>query len=327
MFFPMACSSTGNARILKRNASQPPFRFPSTKTGEIPKMPAPHRVMPADYSHMRSRWLLVWLVLYFSAVTVAVMTVRSDSPWFDTAMNGSFFVMLGVWVFWECRKLQFDAPDVLGPFPRDASTWGKVLLAIPLLVAAEGCFWLLWYPISFPAPEFTERFILHGTPPHWNPETPWNSLVEIAITVALAPIVEELVYRGLLLQRWALKWGAWRALAASSVIFGLLHNDVLGAIMFGSIMGFLVLRTGGLWIPIALHAFYNFITVVLEFIPWAHIPTDVQNFRNAWPYGLACLLIGCTALYLVRRQFLPQGPFAFPRPSPQGDPSSSAVAA
>jgi membrane protease YdiL (CAAX protease family) len=303
------------------------FPIPFDKGIENFQDARPIPVMPADYSHMRSRWLLVWLVLYFSAAGTVAMMFRSDSPWFDTAMNGSLFVVLGGWALWQCRRLRFDAQALLGHFPREARIWSKILLAIPLLIAAEGCFWLLWYPLSFAAPEFTERFILQGmAPPHWNAGTPGNSLAEIAITLALAPIVEEIVYRGLLLQRWALKWGAWRALAASSVIFGFLHDDVLGAIIFGYVMGFLVIRTGGLWIPIALHAFYNAITVALEFVPWAHIPTNVREFRDAWPYGLASLLIGCTALYLMRKQFLPQGPLAFPRPAPQGDPSASAVA-
>ena len=47
--------------------------------------------------------------------------------------------------------------------------------------------------------------------------------VAIAISVALAPIAEEIFFRGLALQAWLREYGFWPALIGTSILFGLIH--------------------------------------------------------------------------------------------------------
>lgn len=283
--------------------------------------------MPPDYSLMRSRWLLVWIGAFIALAVNLPHLIPPDSVWSTTAEDLLYYAVFGVWAICQYRKVHLTPGTLLGSFPHKASDWRKLLLAFPLMISAVGLFWLMWYPLSFPFPEFTENHILQGWPPHWDSEAPLNSLVEIAMTVAVAPIIEEIVYRGLLLYRWALKWGPWCALTLSSTMFGFMHDDVLGAIVFGFVMGFVAVRTCGLWIPIALHSFYNAITIALEYTPeWLGVFSEVEQFRDAWPYGAAFLFLGVVLLYFARREYWPDTPFTLPRPSSQGDPSHSAVA-
>ena len=51
--------------------------------------------------------------------------------------------------------------------------------------------------------------------------------------VFVAPVVEELFFRGMLLTRWSLKWGPTVGIIASSALFGLFHVGFFGAFAFG----------------------------------------------------------------------------------------------
>jgi len=78
----------------------------------------------------------------------------------------------------------------------------------------------------------------------------------------LAPVVEELFFRGLLIPA-PMRWGQsrWGAVVISSILFGLIHYSYLDTIpplvAFGVLLGYLYVKTGSLTLVILLHAFFN----------------------------------------------------------------------
>jgi membrane protease YdiL (CAAX protease family) len=99
-----------------------------------------------------------------------------------------------------------------------------------------------------------------------------GGLEQIAVVIALvvlAPISEELVFRGVLLRGLARRYGMRNAVIGSSVAFALLHlldpNLLLAMPVFlvlGIALGYSVARTGRLGRAIAIHAGFNLVTVV-----------------------------------------------------------------
>jgi membrane protease YdiL (CAAX protease family) len=88
----------------------------------------------------------------------------------------------------------------------------------------------------------------------------------VLIVGVLAPIFEELFYRGLL-QRAFLKHGFSPVIAvgATSVLFGLAHLEPLqtpGLMFAGAVFGVLAYRSGRLGPAIAAHVAFNMVTVV-----------------------------------------------------------------
>jgi membrane protease YdiL (CAAX protease family) len=90
--------------------------------------------------------------------------------------------------------------------------------------------------------------------------------------VVVAPVVEELLFRGLLLQGLMLRIGFWPAALLSSVAFGVLHMaslDAAGAALAlaTGVMGLglcvLARRTGRLGPGIAVHALRNALAIAL----------------------------------------------------------------
>jgi membrane protease YdiL (CAAX protease family) len=87
--------------------------------------------------------------------------------------------------------------------------------------------------------------------------------------VLIGPVMEEIVFRGIILTRLAVKWDLKRAILISSLFFGLLHGDDggVGAFVFGVIMAVLYVKTRTLAIPIILHMLNNAIGYGFMLIP------------------------------------------------------------
>ncbi len=96
-------------------------------------------------------------------------------------------------------------------------------------------------------------------------------LVFAVLAVTVAPVLEELLFRGLVLRGLMLRTGFWPAAVLSSLVFGALHAtaaDVSGAAVVASItllgLGLCVLtrRTGRLGPGIGVHALHNAVAVL-----------------------------------------------------------------
>jgi membrane protease YdiL (CAAX protease family) len=86
------------------------------------------------------------------------------------------------------------------------------------------------------------------------------SLSGLVLAVGIAPLLEELLFRGLILQGFLRRYRPGVALFASALLFGLAHGNVhqfLVAFPLGLANGWLVWRTRSLWPAIALHAMLN----------------------------------------------------------------------
>ena len=96
----------------------------------------------------------------------------------------------------------------------------------------------------------------------------------------VAPVAEELLFRGFALTAWRRTVGARAAIVRSSVVFVLAHVLFVGGDTFGDAaalafvagvaripvaiaLGWLFVRTGSLWGPIGLHAAYNAILIII----------------------------------------------------------------
>jgi hypothetical protein len=87
-------------------------------------------------------------------------------------------------------------------------------------------------------------------------------------TIVLAPVTEEILFRGFLLPSWSRSWlGPIGAVAATSIIFAAMHisYNLCGMIavgLAGCVYGWLRLRTGSLLPPILAHCMGNAIATI-----------------------------------------------------------------
>ena len=81
----------------------------------------------------------------------------------------------------------------------------------------------------------------------------------ILVTVIVAPIVEELMFRKLLIDRMSI-YGDKLAIIVSAIAFGLFHGNfyqLFYATLIGFILGYIYTKTGNIIYPIAMHILFN----------------------------------------------------------------------
>jgi len=95
-------------------------------------------------------------------------------------------------------------------------------------------------------------------------------LARAPLTVLLAPLSEEMLFRGVLFPGLRSRIALWKAYLLSSLAFALMHHlhgiNILDLLWFGLVMAWARHRTGGLLVPILLHAGYNPYVLVARLI-------------------------------------------------------------
>lgn len=84
----------------------------------------------------------------------------------------------------------------------------------------------------------------------------------------VAPMVEELIFRGIVYVWLRQKIGVWPAAILSALVFGLIHTQIamgISAVVMGIALAWLYERSRSLWVPFALHAINNTLVIALAF--------------------------------------------------------------
>jgi len=96
-----------------------------------------------------------------------------------------------------------------------------------------------------------------------------RTALAVVAAVLLAPVLEELVFRGLVHRALRIRLGPAVATVCSSVVFAVVHVDVAvsqpwalgGLVLVGAVLATAYERSGGLLVPVALHAGFNAATI------------------------------------------------------------------
>lgn len=210
-------------------------------------------------------WVLIWFGFMLLYTSLDVMVWRKITPAYEKYLN-VITIVLSIVVFLSllARKNNFKV-DLF----RNIS-FLRVLLA-------AGCAILLYFLLDkgldpvferiFPASEESYQESLQTLS-----KAPVISLFQVCI---LAPIIEEILMRGYLLHGLSSSYGSVIALLVSSLLFALLHFNMvqtLSAFICGIILGLLYLQTGSIFCCILTHAGYNLISYLTMILPFCSRP-------------------------------------------------------
>jgi membrane protease YdiL (CAAX protease family) len=126
---------------------------------------------------------------------------------------------------------------MIGPIPPLAKIFGYALFAIPVFLSSLGGAWL----ITLVAPRLFDGFPNEFL--KFKPEGAVQMLLTFGIFVVVAPVLEEFTFRGLLFTRLSVKYSSRTAIILSSLMFGLMHIDFIGAFVFGLVAASLYSRS------------------------------------------------------------------------------------
>jgi len=93
----------------------------------------------------------------------------------------------------------------------------------------------------------------------------WQAMYLVALAVVLAPVAEELFFRGLILPAMARRMGIGAAVTVSSALFALLHMHVPSLVplfIFSIALSLAYIHTRSIITPIVMHALFNAISLL-----------------------------------------------------------------
>lgn len=260
------------------------------------------------FLQLKARRLLLWSLVILSLLSISLgfvaarINLNLNDPILFPVLYILFFALLCLYLA-KLGGYQLSLKQVFGGQPSQRQ-WLTYLALVPvLLLFSLSAFFVSFYLVSWVAPDFVESILQEKI---FEPESQtvapslYKALTIISVVI-VAPIAEEFIFRGVLLQRWAVKWGIQSALFASSLVFGILHANVLGLTIFGLMMGLFYIKTRSLFVPIICHALNNFLALSLElFSPESSDATidSVAEFRSGWWVGVLLLVI--SAPWIVR---------------------------
>lgn len=99
-------------------------------------------------------------------------------------------------------------------------------------------------------------------------ESPVTSLIQVCV---LAPVIEEVLMRGVVLGGLKNTYGCAAALLISAALFALLHFNMvqtLSAFVCGIILGLLYYKTNSIFCCMIAHSGYNFISYIVMVYPY-----------------------------------------------------------
>lgn len=127
---------------------------------------------------------------------------------------------------------------------------------------------------------------------------PGRGLGALLATVVAAPLLEEFVCRGVILESIRMRWGIWAAWLFSSLFFGLIHVHpvmVVNAFLLGLLFAYLSLQTKSIWPGVLLHLFNNMVALMMI---WTQFPGEAFDGRPLAEISLRELLPS-RGLYLL----------------------------
>lgn len=272
------------------------------------------RFNPLD--EVRSTWVVgVFILVFYFMIGFGyafLQQVQDNQQLFspgelftlESLLFALLYPLLALLLWWVTFKQRHELTELLLNPPAPSEIPEYLWLGIGMVISAIGFTYLMYYPLSFIAPELVQIWLL-DVPPllYWDEQGSYwlgNFLVVIS-AIIFAPIVEEFIFRGYLLNRWTLRLGVIPAVILSSGLFAFLHSDMLGAFVFGVVLCLLSMKTRSLIGPIIVHMANNFIAVSLEWMDlmwWSGFtPMTLQDFYDQAGWGVFGLVVGIPWLW------------------------------
>lgn len=248
--------------------------------------------------------LALLLVQWLGAGVAAAVWSSADGPTVTVRVAGALLgdVLLALAL---TRHLGLGMREVFHPGTASAAATAGVLLPLVLLVTplyAMAAALLLdqveqWWP-----PSDAEREMFRALAP--------DGVPMLLLLCVAAPVLEEWVFRGLILRGFLARYRPGPALWASAALFGASHLNLyqgLAGLLLGLVTGWLYLRSRSLIPGIGLHAGYNAMLVAMDALSDPALGDDAPLWTPPLA-GWICFVLLAAAGWHGLRRWLPTAP-------------------
>lgn len=263
------------------------------------------------------RYFCLWFIL--SNIIAFVFASNISRHWFESKdvllhSNIEYIALFGLLLFWvlrNCEEYEVDVRQFFGSFSKNHQ-WSQVLILFVFTVLfGAGIRFIVLYSESFFFPSHVQELLKYNPLSSTGGSmTHLNQIFLGIIMVIIGPIMEEIIFRGIILRRLVVKWNIKKAILVSSFIFGILHGDDggIGAFVVGITLSVIYINTKTLIIPILLHMANNALAYGSMWISLNEESATLKELQSdIWigvMYTVICLI---ALLYCLRKNWPKEG--------------------
>lgn len=226
---------------------------------------------------IRTRSLLYWLAIVFVfLVIISAMELDEALNYFTFSILTYSTIFLWIYVHYFSKGIKLK--PYIKSFKESYIVEGFLLIII--LMAFSICtYWIVMLLVAELDPEFAleelnqKLFLTKEQSPYYKY---YNYYLYFDVII-LAPLMEELFFRGILFQRLSYKWGVTNGVILSSFFFAVLHGfDFIGAFVFAVVLCLVYVKSKSLVLPFLIHLGNNAIALFLPIEDKSY--KDIQEF-------------------------------------------------
>ncbi|WP_053956063.1 CPBP family intramembrane glutamic endopeptidase [Inediibacterium massiliense] len=206
----------------------------------------------------------------FVLITIIVMMLSIISEGiFKRIEQDAYFWMIWIntillfWFIYKVRKSNIKVKDVIYRF-KEQIKWSEVfkIIIMDMSFSIGFVFFLLGLLLKI-NPNLAYKLLEEG-----DTNTLCSLIYQCIGAVLLAPIVEELLFRGVIFHRLKKRYSIGKAIIISSIAFGIMHMElaIVGAFVTGILLCLLYLKTKNILITMCAHFINNFIATLMQII-------------------------------------------------------------
>lgn len=214
-------------------------------------------------------------------------------------------IPLGLWRLgpYRLRKLNLAPPSLTQLLIVLAAVYPTTIISTPMFALADQA-WTAFCDGN----EMLEAFNEQSSVMKMMEYLEGGSLVLLLFFLAVVPAVgEEFVFRGLVGRGLTARWGVFRGVLITSILFALLHAyppHVAAVLPIGVMMHVIYLTTRSFWAPVLFHFINNAMAAI-----FVSLSVDTEEEMPLWmpAAALAWLVVSIVLLYRYRTRYVNDG--------------------
>lgn len=235
----------------------------------------------------RTAWLLAGTFLAALVFTLGALVLFPDWPQIVQLAVSTDLALAGG-IAWAVHRTGLPWRRALGLHPLPPSALAPLTL---VMVGSVTVFSEMYFLVQqiVPVPPELEALLrdllrISGTT---------DLVFTVAVVVVLAPLLEEALFRGVILHGLARRRGPWSATLWTAAFFAVFHFynpwQIVPTFFLGLLLAWVVLTTRSLWSSIVLHSAFNALSLAVFAISMRQSPPDAPP----------ALVVGGVVLFLL----------------------------
>lgn len=241
---------------------------------------------------IRIRDLIVGIIL--TAILTAILMVIFPEIYESDDLLFIVFLLIGALLFvWALRGTRGLDQNIENIFEENTKREILYVFATNLLFAFLFTFLISYFDIIMSMGDPTWISV-------WEVDTvnldSSAVLLDAIGAIIFAPIMEELIFRGVLFNRLKIRTGIIPAMIISSFIFAIGHEfgGITSAFIFGICMCILYLKTDNILIPMSVHFLNNVVATILNI---TYLDAAISQFPWLIPFSIVSII---GTVYLIK---------------------------